>query len=112
MIPGQILAISYSDSSVSLISAQTGKSVHQVQYREHSESKISCLGWGLNYTDAEETRARLDNLNIDIDPDDPLNSGSQPLHAERPFDLPNDLAFLDIEDVLPRLSILPATGGE
>ncbi|MCJ1435652.1 hypothetical protein MMC27_005027 [Xylographa pallens] len=109
---GQILAISYSDSSVSLISAQTGKSVHQVQYREHSESKISCLGWGLNYTDAEETRARLDNLNIDIGPDDPLNSGSQPLDAERPLDLPNDLAFLDVEDVLPRLSILPATGGD
>ncbi|MCJ1379769.1 hypothetical protein MMC17_002872 [Xylographa soralifera] len=109
---GQILAISYSDSSVSLISAQTGKSVHQVQYREQSEGKISCLGWGLNYTDAEETRARLDNLKIDIGHDDALNSGSQPFGAERPLDLPNDLAFLDIEEVLPRLSILPATGGD
>ncbi|MCJ1402966.1 hypothetical protein MMC11_006188 [Xylographa trunciseda] len=112
---GQILAISYSDSSVSLISAQTGKSVHQLQYREHSQSKISCLGWGLNYTDADETRARLDNLRIDINLDDVLNTGSQSFDAERPLDpldLPNDLAFLDIEDVLPKLSILPATGGD
>ncbi|MCJ1390336.1 hypothetical protein MMC18_003195 [Xylographa bjoerkii] len=109
---GQILAISYSDSSVSLVSAQTGKSVHQVQYQGHSESKISCLGWGLNYTDAEDTRARLDHLKIDVGLDDTLNSGSQTFGAERPLDLPNDLAFLDIEDVLPRLSILPATGGD
>ncbi|MCJ1284818.1 hypothetical protein MMC26_004155 [Xylographa opegraphella] len=109
---GQIIAISYSDSSVSLISAQTGKSVHQVQYREHTGSKISCLAWGLNYTDAEETRARLDSLKIDLGPDDVLNSGSRPVDLERPLDLPNDLAFLDTEEVLPRLSILPATGGD
>ena len=97
---------------MSLISAQTGKSVHQVRYQQHSESKISCLGWGLNYTDVEETRARLDNLRLDVNLDDVFNSGDHAFGAERSLDLPNDLAFLDIEDVLPRLSILPATGGE
>ncbi|MCJ1475454.1 hypothetical protein MMC13_004116 [Lambiella insularis] len=109
---GQLLAIAYSDSTVSLISAQTGKPVHQVLHADQSDRKICCLGWGQNYTDSESTRVRLDNLRVDTTSDDTLNSGSQNPNTDRPLDLPNDLAFLDVEEVLPRLSTLPASGGD
>lgn len=109
---GQMLAVADSDSTVSLISAQTGKSVHQVLYPNHPKSRICCLGWGMNFTDPKNTRARLDNLRIDVSSDDALNSSSHTSGTDHPLDLPNDLAFLDIEEVLPRLSTLPASGRE
>jgi len=107
-----MLAVAFSDSSVTLISARTGKAVHQIQYQDQSSTKICCLGWGANLTDVKGTRVRLDNLPDKISLDDIFNRGSQGQDAQTQLDLPIELAFLDIEAVLPKLSVLPARDKE
>lgn len=107
-----MLAVAFSDSSVALISAQTGKAVHQIQYQDQSSTKICCLGWGANLTDAEGTRIRLDNLPDKVSFDDIFNRGTEGQDAQTQIDLPTELAFLDIEAVLPKLSVLPARDKE
>ena len=109
---GQLLAVAFSDSSVSLISAQTGKAAHHVQYSRYSNSRVSSLAWSLNFTDAKSTRGRLEGLGSRVTLEDIFNRGSQTQYAEKPLDLPTDLAFLDAESILPKLSVLPAGGKE
>lgn len=107
-----MLAVAFSDSSVVLVSARTGKAVHQIQYRDNSSTKICCLSWGANLTDATGTRVRLDNLLERASLDDIFNHGSQGQDAQTQLDLPTELAFLDIEAILPKLSVLPARDKE
>lgn len=49
------------------------------------------------------TTANLDEL---------FNRGPQVQPSNIPLDLPTELAFLDIESILPKLSALPAGGKE
>lgn len=107
-----MLAVAFSDSTVSLVSAQTGKAVHQIQYQDQLSTKICCLGWGANLTDAKGTRLRLDSLPDKVSLDDFFNRGTQVQDGQAPLDLPAELAFLDIEAVLPKLSVLPARDKE
>ena len=97
---------------MSLISAQTGKAIHYIQCPKQCTAKICCIGWGLNFTDVKSARARLDVLAANINSDDILNRESQVSDAEAPLDLPTDLAFLDVEGILPKLSVLPARDRE
>ena len=103
ILSGQMLAIAFSNSSVSLINAQTGKVVHEISHQEKADIKICCLGWGLNSTDAKGTKFRSDNLDIKANFDDAIPT----TFGTNPVDLPNDLAFLDIGGLLSRLSALP-----
>ena len=107
-----MLAVAFSDSTLSLVSSQTGKAVHHIKYQDQPSSKICCLGWGANLTDAKATRLRLDNLPDKVSLDDILNRGSQVQNTQAELDLPTELAFLDIEAVLPKLSVLPARDKE
>jgi len=107
-----MLAVAFSDSTVSLVSSQTGKVIHQIQYKDQPGARICCLGWGANLTDVKATRLRLDNLPGKVSLDDIMNRGSQVQDAHTELDLPTELAFLDIEAVLPKLSILPARDKE
>ena len=71
-----------------------------------------CLGWGVNFTDAHNTRKQLEELNGESTLDDVLQKGLQSIMPDSVLDLPSELAFLDIEGILPKLSVLPVGGRE
>lgn len=62
--------------------------------------------------EAAVTRARVGELGKEVTLDDVVSRGLKSLDPAAPLDLPADLAFLDIESVLPKLSTLPAAGKE
>jgi anaphase-promoting complex subunit 4 len=107
-----MLAIAFGDSTVSLISAQTGKIVQQISYQGQTTTGICCMGWAFNFTDVKNTKARLDRLPINTKLDDIFSRGGQLHDADGPLDLPTDLAFLDVISSLPKLSVLPARNRE
>ena len=97
---------------VSLVDSHTGKVVHQIECTQFSDTQICCLGWGLNAIDPAATKQLVDQLRDRFNLDDSLSQGVSPLASDLPTGLPTELAFLDIEGVLPKLSILPPTGKE
>lgn len=109
---GQIIAVAFENCELYLASAHTGKVVHQINYAAHSKSAISCLGWGMNIIDAEKSHLPKDRRSHDIDIDDLCNPGTKKGHRDDAPDLPRDLAFLDVEALLPRLSSLSSGGIE
>jgi anaphase-promoting complex subunit 4 len=63
---GQAVAVAWSDGTVDVISAETGKyllkdstTVHGSQRKpEKSQAKVACLGWGVNFIDVDAVKAR------------------------------------------------------
>ncbi|KAJ5091262.1 Anaphase-promoting complex subunit 4 [Penicillium alfredii] len=122
---GRLLAVACGDGSVRIISSYSGKTVHhypayQLQCEEASSPaerpmpKATCLGWGVNFTDSKAAQKHLRDAAGQLSVDDLLTPGIQPskVAAFLKADLPRELALLDIESSLPKLSTLPATGGE
>lgn len=108
-----------------IISAYSGKTVHHYpayegQHEEPSSPdsqprpKVTCLGWGVNFTDSKAAQKHLQDSAGQISVEDLLTPGIHPSTAAAVLkaDLPRELALLDIESSLPRLSTLPATGAE
>ena len=110
--PGQSLATASSNYSVSLTSAHTGKVVHHIDCSAYSKSQISCLGWGINFTDSHKVSVHISNLNGKLSLDDLTSQNHQTKAIEIAPDLPLDLAFLDVEASLPKLSPLSSGGIE
>lgn len=113
------------DGSLRILSAYSGKTVHHYPaYQKPSEDisspdqppapKVTCLGWGINFTDSKAVQKNLQDSAGQISVDDLLKPGVRPSKAAALLkaDLPRELALLDIESSLPKLSILPATGAE
>ncbi|KAJ5161911.1 Anaphase-promoting complex subunit 4 [Penicillium capsulatum] len=122
---GRLLAVACGDGSLRVISAYNGKTVHHYpayQGRGDDDSvedqpplpKVTCLGWGVNFTDSKATQKHLHESAGQISVEDLLSPGIHPSNAAALLkaDLPRDLALLDIESSLPKLSTLPATGAE
>ncbi|KAK2762196.1 hypothetical protein FQN54_001205 [Arachnomyces sp. PD_36] len=116
---GNFLAIGCADNNIRVLSAYTGKIVHYLP-RDSSPSqpinpdaKISCVGWGVNFTDSKAAQAHLQDAEGKLSVDDLLTSGTHvPKIALLKADLPRELALLDIESSLPKLSTLPTTGND
>lgn len=122
---GRLLALACGDGSVRIISAYSGKTVHHYQAYEwekddapvserSSPSKVTCLGWGINFTDSKAAKKHLQGAAGQVSVEDLLTPGIHPSKAAAILkaDLPRELALLDIESSLPKLSTLPATGAE
>ncbi|OOQ87762.1 anaphase-promoting complex component Cut20/Apc4 [Penicillium brasilianum] len=122
---GRLLAVACGDGSVRIISAYSGKTVHHYQaFEENKEEsamtdqkqspKVTCLGWGINFTDSKAAQKHLHGAAGQISVEDLLTPGIHPSKAAAILkaDLPRELALLDIESSLPKLSTLPATGAE
>lgn len=75
---------------------------------------MTCLGWGINFTDSKAAQNHLQGAAGQISVEDLLTPVMHPSKAAAILkaDLPRELALLDIESSLPKLSILPATGAE
>jgi anaphase-promoting complex subunit 4 len=112
---GHFLAVACADSTVRIISAYSGKTAHHYQAHGGERSpKVTCLGWGMNFTDSEAAKRQLYEAAGQLSVEDLLSLDMQPSKtaALLKADLPRELALLDIESSLPRLSTLPSTGGE
>lgn len=109
---GQSLVTAYSNQFLSLNNAHTGKAVHQIDCSEYSQSPICCLGWGINFTDSNQVRVQVKNLRNGLTLDDLINQNPQTKTTNRVPDLPLDLAFLDVEASLPKLSTVSSGGIE
>ncbi|KAL4976957.1 anaphase-promoting complex, cyclosome, subunit 4-domain-containing protein [Aspergillus desertorum] len=112
---GHFLAVACADSAVRIISAYSGKTAHHYQARGGEQSiKVTCLGWGVNFTDIEAAERQLYEAAGQLSVEDLLSLDMQPSKAAALLkaDLPKELALLDIESSLPRLSILPSTGSD
>ncbi|CAD6442860.1 c06f7089-702f-465a-9a30-5ce32c70bb1d [Sclerotinia trifoliorum] len=107
---GQLLAIAWSDGSVRLVGAESTKVVHHFSATSDDQdfSGITCMSWSSNTIGrkvANKTSKLVPNTLKNIFANDSeLSTGKGAL------DLPRDLALLDIEPSLPKLSVLP-TGG-
>ena len=104
---GRFLAVAFSDSSLCLVNAHTGKIVHRFQNLTLAESSLCCLGWGVSLTDPASIKDHLAGKKEEATLEDVLSQGLRDVLSDLPRDLPADLANLDIETVLPKLSTLP-----
>ena len=116
---GRLLAVACADNTIRIISAYSGKTVHHYPaYEAQSDGdrpvRVTCLGWGVNFTDSNVAQQQLKEAAGQISVEDLLSSDVHPSKAAAllKVDLPRELALLDIESSLPKLSTLPATGSE
>ncbi|RAL05167.1 putative anaphase-promoting complex component Cut20/Apc4 [Aspergillus ibericus CBS 121593] len=116
---GHLLAVACADNTIRVISAYSGKTVHHYPaYQSEGESpqpvKVTCLGWGVNFTDSKAAQRHLHESAGQVSVDDLLSPDNHPSKAAALLkaDLPRELALLDVEPSLPKLSTLPATGSD
>ncbi|RDW84573.1 hypothetical protein BP6252_02163 [Coleophoma cylindrospora] len=104
---GQLLAISWSDGTVRLVSAESSKAVHQFSTSNDDSTGVTCMGWALNTTvrKPNSTLVRKGGSWEKL-----LGQESQLFGEKAPLDLPQDLTLIDIEVSLPKLSVLAAGG--
>ncbi|KAL1953234.1 hypothetical protein VTO42DRAFT_3376 [Malbranchea cinnamomea] len=110
---GRLLAVAGSDNHVRLISTYYGNIAHDLScgvLQDGDTASISCLGWGVHETDGGDA---LEDLlrSTDVRPnnDEDVTLRSRPQVSPN---LPRELALLDIERSLPKLSVLPSTGDD
>lgn len=124
-IAGHLLAVACADGTIRIINSYSGKTVHHysvcpiqgdVSSKGYDKglAKITCLGWGVNFTDIKSAQRHLDDAAGQLTVEDLLSPNIHPSKAASLLkaDLPRELASLDIESSLPKLSTLPGTGGE
>ncbi|OAG01575.1 uncharacterized protein CC84DRAFT_1262620 [Paraphaeosphaeria sporulosa] len=130
---GAGLAVAWSDGCVDVLGVETGKVVHgNIKLpppRDGDESTVSCLGWGLNFIDAERVKkrtgesqsgkgsAKKDLSNLTTEDWDAFKDETnledflqrQPDFASLDIapDLPDRLAVMDTESLLPKLPVIP-----
>ncbi|KAF2143445.1 uncharacterized protein K452DRAFT_248016 [Aplosporella prunicola CBS 121167] len=133
---GQYIAVAWDDGSVDIVSSETGKAVKQVRRRvlgadSAPNPRVSCLGWGVNFIDAAAVKARTrskdgksDDAASEQNPlfgttdqwDDRQDEVTLDDFLERQPDLhklgitpelPDQLALIDVQDVLPKLPAIP-----
>lgn len=120
---GHLLAIATGDDTIRVISSYSGKVVHHYPARQQEDGrsegptkespKITCLGWGVNFTDYSFTQRQLKGISSHLSLEKLLSQETDPTKANvLKVDLPRELAMLDIESSLPKLSTLPGTGSE
>ncbi|THC97798.1 hypothetical protein EYZ11_002714 [Aspergillus tanneri] len=116
---GHFLAVACADNTIRVISSYSGKTVHQYPAYQPPDGsdqsvKVTCLGWGVNFTDSKAAQRSLQDGAGHITLEDLLTPDVHPskVAAVLKADLPRELALLDIESSLPKLSTLPATGGD
>ena len=109
---GQSLAAAFDNNSLSLTNAHTGKVAHQIDCSVYSRSQICCLGWGISFTDGNKVGSELDKYKDKVTLDDMICQNSRVKSMDIVPDLPLDLALLDVEACLPKLSPLSSVGIE
>lgn len=111
-LQGQLLAVAFSNGFLHLTSSHTGKVTHQIDCSTYSTSQICCLGWGVSFIDSPSLSKQLESLRDKLTLNDVISGNPQIDSLDTLPDLPLDLAFLDVENLLPKLSPLSSGGIE
>lgn len=111
-IEGQSLAVALSNQILSLTNCHTGKVIQRVDCSTFSQSQVCCLGWGVILTERESLSQQIEKLMSKVDLDGVISRNPQLKALDALADLPKDLAFLEVEAALPKLSPLSAGGIE
>jgi anaphase-promoting complex subunit 4 len=137
---GKSIAVSWSNGSTDLVNAETGKVSHKdlmlpiaasgaESMEENVPSRVTCIGWGLNFIDVDTVKRRTGAKTRRTDGDS--DAFGQPttedwdafkdetsiedfLQRQPDFqsldvapDLPDQLAMMDMEMLLPKLPAIP-----
>jgi hypothetical protein len=137
---GKSVAVSWSDGSCDLVSAETGKVTHkdvmlpvtEGKREEERVKRVKCIGWGLNFIDVDAVRRRTglgigtdgaasaradafgnpttedwDAFKDDTTLEDFLQRQPDYQTLDIAPDLPDQLAMMDMEALLPKLPAIP-----
>jgi anaphase-promoting complex subunit 4 len=100
--------VGWSDGVVRLLGLENSKAVHQIPVCGAGKTKITCIGWARNHAGKRPVASTKDaasawhSLSL---------QGLNVNEKQGTLDLPRELAFLEVETALPKLSPLPASGG-
>lgn len=103
--PGHLLAVAWSNGTVKLLGAESNKIVHQICVSVE-EAEVTCLAWASNLSVSKSLGNALSKAG---DLWDGVAAEWKDADAQ-PLDLPRDLASIDIESSIPKLSVLPSGG--
>lgn len=130
---GKSIAVSWSDGSTDLVNAETGKVAHKDLMlptptgAEDAPSRVKCIGWGLNFIDVDAVKRRTgvqkasgesdafgqpttedwDAFKDDTTIEDFLQRQPDFQSLDVAPDLPDQLAMMDVEVLLPKLPAIP-----
>ncbi|RMZ73090.1 anaphase-promoting complex component cut20 apc4 [Pyrenophora seminiperda CCB06] len=132
---GKSIAISWSDGTTDLVSAETGKVTHKdvalPEVGDEAPTQVKCMGWGLNFINVEAVKRRTGlkrNKGASPTKTDPFGQPTTEdwdtfkddtmledfLQRQPDFqtldvapDLPDQLAMMDMEALLPKLPPIP-----
>lgn len=124
---GKSIAVAWSDGKTDLVSAETGKvglkdlELPKEASREGEEGRVKCIGWGLNFIDVEAVKSRTrkaargfdlstddwDEAKDGADVEDFLQRQLDLQALDCAPDLPDQLAVVDVETLLPKLPAIP-----
>ncbi|KAL5115682.1 hypothetical protein ACEQ8H_006394 [Pleosporales sp. CAS-2024a] len=130
---GKSIAVSWSDGSMDLVNAETGKVAHKdlrlpsTAGEEDAPSRIKCIGWALNFINVDAVKRRTgvkkksgdsdvfgqpttedwDAFKDDTTMEDFLSRQPDLQTLDIAPDLPDQLAMMDMESLLPKLPAIP-----
>lgn len=104
--------MAWTDNIIRLISPHTGKIVHQLFSGVGPSPEVTFLDWCSNFTDGKSAKDRIENRADNLTLDDVLSKSRYAQKLECNIDLPRNLALLDVDGTLPKLSVLVAGGKE
>ncbi|EDU43255.1 conserved hypothetical protein [Pyrenophora tritici-repentis Pt-1C-BFP] len=134
---GKSIAVSWTDGSTDLVSAETGKITHKdlrlPEVEDETPTQVKCMGWGLNFINVETVKRRTglkpktndgttpaktdifghpttedwDGLKDDTTLEDFLQRQPDFQTLDVAPDLPDQLAMMDMEALLPKLPAIP-----
>ncbi|KAI9732831.1 MAG: hypothetical protein M1834_003769 [Cirrosporium novae-zelandiae] len=110
---GKLLAAGYNDGTVRVLNAYSGKIVHRLDISADSGLEVTCLGWGSSHFRKKEgSRPKHISAGSSLGLADIFSRAQNEVSPAIYADLPRELALLDIETSLPKLSPLPSSGKE
>ncbi|KAJ4988520.1 anaphase-promoting complex component Cut20/Apc4 [Stagonosporopsis vannaccii] len=126
---GKSIAVSWSDGKTDLVSSETGKAglkdlgLPEGASRDDQEgaARVKCIGWGLNFIDIDAVKSRTkkavrgfdlstdtwDDVKDGVDVEDFLQRQPDLQTFDCAPDLPDQLAVVDVETLLPKLPAIP-----
>lgn len=124
---GKSIAVSWSDGTTDLVSSETGKvglkdlRLPKEASEDDEPGRVKCIGWGLNFIDTNSVKARTkkatqgfdlstedwEDAKDGADIEDFLQRQPDLQALDCAPDLPDQLAIMDVETMLPKLPAIP-----
>ncbi|KAH6671548.1 anaphase-promoting complex component Cut20/Apc4 [Plectosphaerella plurivora] len=100
---GRFLAVGWSDGTVRLMGLENNKTAHHIRISEDASAKITHIGWSCNGVRRSDSQPKATASWQDLVSEELDFPGKLPT-----LDLPRELAFLEVDESLPKISPLPS----